>query len=62
MTVKGEWNGGGWNGGGMEGGGMECEFSIDRWKLLYIEWINNKVILYSTGNCTQYLVINYNVK
>ena len=32
MTVKGEWN----------GGGMECEFSIDIWKLLYIEWINNK--------------------
>ena len=31
------------------GQGMELEFGISRCKLLYIEWINNKV-LYSTEN------------
>ena len=35
-----------------EGGGegMEWEFGVSRCKLVYIEWINNKVLLYSTGN------------
>ena len=33
-----------------------------RCKLLYIGWINNKVLLYNTGNCIQYLVINHNGK
>ena len=28
----------------------------------YIEWINSKVLLYSTGNYIQYPVINHNVK
>ena len=28
----------------------------------YIEWINNKVLLYSTGNNIQYPVINHNGK
>ena len=27
-----------------------------------IEWINNKVLLNSTENCIQYLVITYNGK
>ena len=31
-------------------GGKDWEFGIGRDKLLYIGWINNKVILYSTGN------------
>ena len=48
--------------GGRGGGGMECKFGISRYKLLYIEWINNKVLLYSTGNCIQYPVINHNGK
>ena len=40
-------------------GGMDREFGISRGKLLYIEWINNKVLLYSTGNYyIQYPVIN----
>ena len=26
------------------------EFGISRYKLFYIEWINNKVLLYSTEN------------
>ena len=43
-------------------GGMEWEFGVSRCKLLYIEWINNKVLLYSTGNYIQYPVINHNGK
>ena len=43
-------------------GGMDLEFGISRCKLLYIEWINNKVLLCSTGNYIQYPVINHNVK
>ena len=38
---------------------MDWEFGISRYKLLYIGWIN-KVLLYSTGNSTQYSVITYN--
>ena len=30
--------------------------------IVYIEWINNKVLLYSTGNYIQYLVVNHNRK
>ena len=48
--------------GGVAWGGMDWEFGISRCKLLYIEWINNKVLLYSTGNYTQYPVINHNGK
>ena len=44
------------------GGGMVWEFGISRCKLLYIGWINNKVLLYSTGNYIQYPVINHNGK
>ena len=50
----------GWQGG--EQGGMDWEFGISRCKLLYIEWIDNKVLLYSTGNYFQYLVINHDGK
>ena len=31
-------------------------------KVLYIGWINNKDLLYSTGNCIQYPIINHNGK
>ena len=48
---------------GEEGGGrMAWEFGISRCKLLHIRWINNKVLLYSTGNYIQYPVINHNGK
>ena len=48
---------------GMEGGGgMDWEFGISRCKLLYREWINNKVLLYSTGSYIQCPVINHNGK
>ena len=32
------------------GGGMDWKFGVSRCKLLYREWINNKVLPYSTGN------------
>ena len=43
---------------------MNWEFGISRCKLLYqyIEWINNKVLMYSTGNYIQYPMINYSRK
>ena len=35
VVAKGEWG----------GGGMDWKFGVSRHKLLYIEWINNKVLL-----------------
>ena len=45
-----------------EGGGMGWEAGISRRKLLYIAWINSKVLLYSRKNYIQYPVINHNGK
>ena len=42
--------------------GKDWECGISRCKLLYIGWINNKVLLYSTGNYIQYPVINHDRK
>ena len=44
--------------------GMDWEFGVSRCRLLYIyiEWISNKVLLYSTGNSIQYPVKNRNGK
>ena len=44
------------------GGRMEWEVGVSRCDLLYIEWINNKVLLCSTGNYMQYPVIKHNGK
>ena len=44
------------------GGGMEWEFGVSRCKLLYVGWINNKVLLYSTENYIRYPMINHNGK
>ena len=52
MVAKGE-------GGGR---GMGWEFGISRCNLLHLEWINNKVLLYSIGNYIQYPGINHNGK
>ena len=41
---------------------MDWEFGVGRCKLLHIEWIDNKVLLYSTGNYIQYPVTNHNGK
>ena len=43
--------------GNEVGGGMDWEFQISRGKPLYIEWINNRILLHSTGNYIQYPVI-----
>ena len=47
---------------GCQGGGKDWECGISRCRLLHIGWINNKVLLYSTGNYIQYLMINHNGK
>ena len=41
---------------------MDWEFGVGRCKLLHIEWINHKVLLYSTGNYIQCPGINRNGK
>ena len=33
--------------------GIDWEFGVGRCKLLHLEWINNKVLLYSTGHYIQ---------
>ena len=38
------------------------EVGICSYNLLSIEWINNKVLLYSTGNYIQYPLVNYHEK
>ena len=48
--------------GGNVGGGMDWEFRVSRCKLLYIEWVNNRVLLYGTRNYIQCFVINYHGK
>ena len=43
-------------------GRKDWEFGISRCKLVYIGWMNNKGLLCSTGNYSQYPVINHNGK
>ena len=38
------------------------ELADANYSILYMGWINNKVLLYSTGNYIQYPVINHNGK
>ena len=52
VAAKGEWG----------EGGMDWESSRDRCQLFYREWVNDKVLPHSTGNYTQYPVINHNGK
>ena len=47
---------------GERGGGINLEIETGIHMLLYIKWINNKELLYSTGNYIKYLVITYNGK
>ena len=47
---------------GKQGGGISCKYGVNRYTQLYIIQINNKVLLYSTWNNIQDLVINYNGK
>ena len=39
--------------------GTDWEFGVSRFKLVYIEWINNKVLLYRIGSYIQYPVIGH---
>ena len=48
-------------GDGAEGE-RKWEGVVNRCKLLHIEWINNKVLLYSTEDYIQYPMINHNGK
>ena len=41
---------------------MEWEFGVSKCKLLHIERMDNKVLLYSTGNYIQCPGINHNGK
>ena len=45
--------------GGKRGRGINWEIEINIYTLLYIKWITNKDLLYSTGNFTQYSVMAY---
>ena len=49
MVVKGKWG----------GCAMDGEFEVCRCKLLHLEWISNEVLLYSTGNYSQFLGIEH---
>ena len=50
-------------GGGMgDGGETDWEFRVTRCKLLHLEWMDNKVLLYSRGNYIQCPGINRNGK
>ena len=44
------------------GRGVGWDFGIGRCKLLPLEWINSKVLMYSTGNHIESPVINHNGK
>lgn len=46
--------------GGM--GGKDWEVGVRRCKHFYLAWINNKVLLHSTGKYIQYPTINQNGK
>ena len=50
------------SGGRDSVGKKDWEFWISRCIQLHIEWINKKVLQYSTENCIQYLIISYNGK
>ena len=41
------------------GRGMDWEFGVSRCKLLHLEWTNNKVLLYSTGNMKKKYIYIY---
>ena len=41
---------------------MDWKFEVGKCKLSYIEWISNKVLLYSTGNYIQFPGIKHNGK
>ena len=47
---------------GERRGERNGEFRVNIHILIYIKYVTNKDLLYSTGNYTQYFVITYNGK
>ena len=45
-----------WLPGGRLGGGTVREFGMDMYTLLYLRWITNEDLLYSSGNSAQCFV------
>ena len=45
--------------GGRGGSRMDWEFGVNRHKLLHLEWISSEVLLYSTVNYIQSLVMEH---
>ena len=39
--------------------GRDGEFGVSRCKLFHLEWLSNEVLLYSTGNSIQSLVMEH---
>ena len=39
---------------------MDGEFGVSRCKLLHLEWVDNEVLLYSTGNYVKSRRIEHN--
>ena len=48
--------------GGGKGVGWNWKFGINKCKLLHLKWIDNKVLLFSTGNYIKSLGIDHNGK
>ena len=48
-----------WLPGGRLGGGIVREIGMDMYTLLYLRWITNKDLLYSSGNSAQCFVTGY---
>ena len=46
-----------WLPGGRMGERIVREFGLDRYTQLYVKWITNKDLLYSTGNSPQCYVV-----
>ena len=44
------------------GGGVKWELGVSRCKLLYLEWIHNKVLLYIAQGTISNLMRNHNEK
>ena len=44
--------------GRCRGSGMDWELGVGRCKLLHLEWMASGILLYSTGNYIQLLVID----
>ena len=45
--------------GGRGASGMEWNLGVSICKLLHLEWISNEILLYSTGNYIQSLVMEH---